>query len=131
MENHFSYRTRLMDAIWSGLPTVCTRDGFIADWLEDIGGGITVPESDPQALADAILEGLQPDRHTAMKDALLANRHQFYWSECVKPLEAYCKKLEDNPRIPPTKIAGCLAYLTYKVQAWYALKIEPRLRPRK
>ena len=70
-ETMLGARTRVLDWIGRGIPVVCTRGAEISTDLYRRGMGIAVPQDDPVALSEALLEAsLSPaaaDRMVAMQ----------------------------------------------------------------
>ena len=57
VETRFSFRTRILDYFWSGLPVICTAGDTLADDIERLGIGVTVALRRPRAPSrDALLE---------------------------------------------------------------------------
>ena len=54
LETEFSFRTRILDYLWAGLPIVSTDGDGFADLLRDTGAGLVVPEQDVGALEGAL-----------------------------------------------------------------------------
>ncbi len=100
IETQFSFRTRILDYIWAELPIVSTEGDAMADLIRIRRLGITVPASDPTALADAIMT-LVHDRsfYSQCKMNLTETRQQFTWSSVLKPLGDFC----DAPRHAPDR----------------------------
>jgi hypothetical protein len=91
LETHFSFRTRMLDYIWAGLPIVCTRGDFFAGVVESRGAGLTVPPGDVTALSRAIADLLDdPAKTTDARARLQALREELRWSTVVAPLARYC-----------------------------------------
>lgn len=91
IETSFSFRTRILDYLWAGLPMVTTRGDGFADLIENSPLGATVPERDVDALAGAIIKVLYDEdfRDTVRKNIADA-REQFAWSRALAPLVAFC-----------------------------------------
>jgi hypothetical protein len=89
IETEFSFRTRILDYLWAGLPMVVTEGDAFADLVETEGLGVVVPAEDPEALA-AGLERVLYDRDFA--DAARARigevRERFVWERALEPLLA-------------------------------------------
>ncbi len=68
IETHFSFRTRVLDYLWAGLPMVLTGGDTLADQIAAAGLGVAVPAGDPAAIAAAI-DGLleRPPRREAVR----------------------------------------------------------------
>ncbi len=55
-ESELGARTRVLDWISRGIPVVCTRGAEISADIDRYGLGITVPQKNPQILADALIK---------------------------------------------------------------------------
>jgi glycosyltransferase involved in cell wall biosynthesis len=86
LETAFSFRTRILDYLWAGLPVVSTAGDAFADIIESSGAGIVVPERDVDALVDALEELLftSAGEAAARKSAKLGQ--SFLWSRVAAPL---------------------------------------------
>ena len=90
IETHFSFRTRVLDCIWAGLPILISDGDAISELVQREGLGGVVPAGDPAALALAIeqvLAGLQDSRYQA---AFARVKEQFRWQQVVEPLRRFC-----------------------------------------
>ncbi len=54
LETHFSFRTRVLDYLWAGLPMVLTAGDALSEEIQANGLGVAVPPGDVDALAGAI-----------------------------------------------------------------------------
>ncbi|SEM94954.1 hypothetical protein SAMN05216281_102417 [Cryobacterium luteum] len=100
IETTFSFRTRILDYMWAELPIVTTNGDGFGDLVERTGMGISVPERNVTALADALTKVLYDDdfRQTA-HDAVVEVRRQFTWTEALRPLIEFCR----DPQIAPDR----------------------------
>ena len=98
IETHFSFRTRILDCIWAGLPVVTTQGGAMADWVAAHNLGLAVPPQDAAALATAISEVSKQGRAAYVRQ-FEHSRTRFRWQRLVEPLENYCQ----NPVLAPDK----------------------------
>lgn len=90
VETRFAYRTRMVDTIYAGLPTVCTRGDTLADLVEQRGLGYTVAAGDVDGVAGAIVHLLdEPDAKAARAPAFRALAESMTWERVVEPLAAY------------------------------------------
>lgn len=96
IETHFSFRTRILDCIWAGLPVVTTQGGGMADWVEKQHLGVTVPPQDPAALADAIRKVARQGKQ-AYAPAFQVSREHFRWENVVEPLEKFLLHPNQTP----------------------------------
>jgi hypothetical protein len=92
IETKFSFRTRILDYLWAGLPIVSTRGDSFGDLVGTENLGASVPEQDERALVDA-LETLLFDEeaHAIAKANVLRIREQFTWERALKPLLDFCR----------------------------------------
>ncbi|WP_440708518.1 glycosyltransferase [Herbiconiux sp. YIM B11900] len=106
IETTFSFRTRILDYLWAGLPIVTTRGDSFGDLVEKEGLGVSVPERDVDALADALERMLYaaPERKAAVA-AVSRVREQFTWDETLKPLVEFCR----DPHPAADRVLGSLA----------------------
>jgi glycosyltransferase involved in cell wall biosynthesis len=96
LEAGFSFRTRLLDCFWVGVPAVCTAGDELSELIESCDGGVTVPYGDVDAVADAMVEVL--DRGpAAYRERLLASGADLVWPKAVEPLRRIVQ-LPGSPR---------------------------------
>ncbi len=96
LESNFSFRTRLLDCFWVGVPAVCTGGDELSDLLERCDGGVSVPYGDVDAVAAGILRVLSGDGE-GYRDRLLAAGRELVWPLAVEPLKRIVQ-LEGEPR---------------------------------
>jgi glycosyltransferase involved in cell wall biosynthesis len=90
-ETRYSYRTRLLDCFWAGLPVICTAGDSVADLIEQEGAGLTVPPADASALAAAIDELVaSPERRLLLAEHSRAIARTLTWSRVAEPLVRFC-----------------------------------------
>jgi glycosyltransferase involved in cell wall biosynthesis len=90
-ETRYSYRTRLLDFFWAGLPVICTSGDSLADLIEEEGAGATVPPGDVSALAMAIDNmAADPERRLLLTERSRATAKTLTWSHVAKPLVCFC-----------------------------------------
>jgi glycosyltransferase involved in cell wall biosynthesis len=91
LETAFSFRTRILDYIWAGLPIVATEGDEFASWIETKGTGRVVRYGDPDSIAAALSELLtNPAAHEACAKAIGEARPEFTWERALAPLARYC-----------------------------------------
>ncbi|MGI8554054.1 MAG: glycosyltransferase family 4 protein [Dehalococcoidia bacterium] len=87
LETHLSYRTRLVDFIWAGLPFVCTRGDLIAEQVQHEGLGLTVTERDVAGLTAALHRLLNDEAlRASCRAALESARERMTWERQMAPL---------------------------------------------
>jgi glycosyltransferase involved in cell wall biosynthesis len=91
VETEFSFRTRIVDYLWSGLPVVSTGGDELAERVTAAGAGATVPAADVEALVDA-LRPLVEDRGRRMSMGRCATElgDELAWSRVAAPLAEFC-----------------------------------------
>ena len=100
IETAFSFRTRILDYLWARLPMVTTRGDGFADLIDNAPLGITVPERDVDALADAIVSVLYDGEvRGRIAGAIDEVRDSFAWNHALEPLTTFCAA----PRFAPDR----------------------------
>jgi GT2 family glycosyltransferase/glycosyltransferase involved in cell wall biosynthesis len=92
VETTFSFRTRILDYLWAGLPMVVTEGDSFAELVAAEGLGIVVPERDVAAL-DIALERIlfDEDLITASVAAISEVRERFFWAKTLAPLVDFAR----------------------------------------
>ena len=101
IETHFSFRTRLLDCIWAGLPMVVTDGDAMADWVKEQGLGLVVPQGDPAEMAEAIEFVLSNDGHPAHAAAFVASARTVALAKCCQTLAPVLPVAAARPRCWP------------------------------
>jgi glycosyltransferase involved in cell wall biosynthesis len=96
LEAGFSFRTRLLDCFWAGVPAVCTGGDEVSERIEACDGGVTVPFGDVDAVADGLVEVLERGRDS-YRERLLAAGADMTWPRVVEPLRRIVQ-LPGSPR---------------------------------
>lgn len=94
VEARFSFRTRMLDNLWCGVPTVATQGDVLADLVDGEGAGITVPPGDAVAVASAVADLLDPEAAASYRSRIASVAGTYSWEQVSDPLLAYCR----NPR---------------------------------
>ena len=98
VETAFSFRTRILDYFWAGLPVVSTAGDALSDMIESAGAGVAVPPDDVDALEDALFELLADDAGAVgVRDRQHETRSELTWSRALEPLLKFCR----SPRRAP------------------------------
>ena len=100
LEATFAFRTRLLDALWTRLPIVCTEGDELAELVHRQGLGDVVAPSDPAALAAAIVALREPRCYAAARLALGSIAPFYAWDRVGAPLVEYCR----HPLLAPDRI---------------------------
>jgi len=91
-ETRISFRTRMLDYLWTGLPIVCSSGDAFATLVSEHRFGAVVPPGDVEALALAIERLVDdPAERDACRQRLLALAQEFRWDRVVEPLARFCE----------------------------------------
>ena len=100
LETEFSFRTRMLDYIWAGLPMVATRGDAFANLIEERQLGLTAPAQDADALADALFHLLDDaELRDVCRRNVVALAPEFVWGTVLSPLMEFCH----NPSAAPDR----------------------------
>lgn len=91
LETEFSFRTRILDYLWAGLPMVVTEGDGFAELVSDRRLGRVVKEHDANDLANAMFSILSNStEYIQTRDRVLAVSELFYWETTLQPLVDFC-----------------------------------------
>ncbi|MCL2090413.1 MAG: glycosyltransferase family 4 protein [Micrococcales bacterium] len=92
IETEYSFRTRMLDYLWAGLPMVCTQGDTFAERVTRDDLGRTVAPGAVDELATAVVEMLRegPDEREARRDRVRRAARDFTWPTVLSPLVAVC-----------------------------------------
>ncbi len=99
VETEFSFRTRLLDHLWTGLPTVSTVGDDLSREFAVHGAGRVVPSADPEGFADACVALLEPGPNQAARVQAQDRATHHQWDDALVPLLAFA----DNPSTAPDR----------------------------
>jgi len=106
IETEFSFRTRILDYFWAGLPVVCTAGDSLGDLIEQRGAGLTVPPADVDRLEEALFRLLDDaDLCRQAGEASRSLADELRWSETLRPLVEFCRA----PRRAPDLVDPLMA----------------------
>ncbi|GAA1692382.1 glycosyltransferase [Microcella alkalica] len=90
VETTYSFRTRILDYLWAGLPMVVTRGDHFAELVEREMLGVAVDAEDVDALALALEKVLFDEEFAALARANIALvREQYKWEAVLTPLTSF------------------------------------------
>ena len=97
VETRFSFRTRLLDCIWAGLPTVSTEGDDVGELIARAGGGRVVAVGDVDAWVHALADLIDDEQaRLEARRAMEALRPVFAWPRVTERLA----ELLDQPGAP-------------------------------
>jgi glycosyltransferase involved in cell wall biosynthesis len=112
LETRFSFRTRVLDYLWAGLPMVLTSGDSMAELAERRGLGATVEPGDVDGFARACGELLDdPGRRAQTAERVREAAASFRWERAAAPLVRYCLEHRDRP--VPRRHRAAVAMATY------------------
>jgi glycosyltransferase involved in cell wall biosynthesis len=98
LETTFSFRTRILDYLWAGLPMLLTSGDSMAELAEQEGLGVVVaPQAVDQAV-DGILRLVEDGAYReSCGRAVREVATRFTWSEVCRPLLDFCRAPYRSP----------------------------------
>jgi glycosyltransferase involved in cell wall biosynthesis len=99
IETRFSFRTRVLDYLWAGLPVVTTEGDSMADLVANHDLGEVVEYGSVDALTAALRALADPDRRRQCGARSAALAGEFHWAKVAAPLLEFCA----NPRQAPDR----------------------------
>lgn len=90
VETAFSFRTRILDYLWAGLPIVTTDGDTFAPIIREHKLGTVVPPEDPKALAGAIVDLLNGSHYVEIAENVRLYGKLSTWDSMLKPLLEFC-----------------------------------------
>ena len=107
LETSFSFRTRILDYIWAGLPIISTQGDSFAELILQKNLGVVVDFENTKSIATAI-EFLADDkeRYKFIKGNLANIKNQYQWENITQVLEGL---LQTDFITPPKKIYSMVA----------------------
>lgn len=91
IESRYAFRTRVLDNLWCGVPIVATEGDVLADLIQDVGIGTTVPPGDAVAVANAIEQIIDRDVQRDLRARIATVARDYTWERVSEPLIAFCK----------------------------------------
>lgn len=111
VESAFAFRTRVLDHLWAGLPSILTSGDSMSELAAEETFGLVVPPGDEEAVADALVRILTDDGLAhRLKQSALRTATRFRWSQVTVPLADFCSA----PRQSPDRVA----YTTPSANGW-------------
>ncbi|RMI13294.1 glycosyltransferase [Cellulomonas triticagri] len=128
VETEFSFRTRILDYLWAGLPIVSTEGDGFADLVRQRGLGRAVPAEDVDALAEALGDLLTDSAAAdAARAAVAQTAREFTWPVVLAPLVEFCRaprRAADAHRLTTTDPAAPVPVVVPQVGRLRALRSD-------
>lgn len=90
LETYLSYRSRVLEYLWAGLPVVATRGDITSELASQYGLGISVGYEDVEGVAEAIVQQLALTPAQRAESAQSA-RSDLSWERALTPLIHFCQ----------------------------------------
>ncbi len=92
IETRFSFRTRILDYLWAGLPIISTKGDSLSDIVEKENLGITVREKNIGDLVNAISKLVDDKDYYSKCVRNIENiAKEYTWEKVCEPLIRFCK----------------------------------------
>jgi glycosyltransferase involved in cell wall biosynthesis len=106
LEARFSFRTRVLDHFWAGLPSVVSGGDSIGDLVDRRGLGHAVAPGDADGFALACANLLDDrDAYDGAARRVRELAPSLRWSEVARPLVRFCRELDSRPPRRPARSA--------------------------
>lgn len=98
-ETRYSFRTRILDYLWCGLPVLSTGGDPLSEKIDKAGAGLALPYKDELAWSDAIVR-MASDLEFRNKCARASQElsDEFTWDKTCKALLGYCRQPYQLPQ---------------------------------
>lgn len=91
LETRFSFRTRLLDYLWTELPILATEGDELSEYVQQQQLGLIVSPGNIAQLRDAILRLVDERQFRAQcRENIRHCRQQFLWPHLIRQLENFC-----------------------------------------
>lgn len=104
IETAFSFRTRILDYFWAGLPIVATDGDGFASLIRDNELGEVVPAEDVDALVAALERTLFLSDSAKLRENVRAFGRGCQWDRALEPLMLFCREPKHAADYPKSRI---------------------------
>ncbi len=114
LETRLSFRTRLLDSLWAGLPMVLSEGDHFAELVQSRNLGRVVKPGDEKAMASAILELLDsPAAMDECKKNIEKVAAGLTWPQAARPLIGFCADPAPHPGADHSRLGPYRATVGY------------------
>lgn len=112
LETMYSFRTRVLDYLWTGLPIITTEGDYFANEVQTKQLGIVVNYKDIDGMEKALVR-ISDDKqfYNQCKDNIRKFRENFKWENVTKQLKEFCiypiKKQNDALKVNSYVLDSC------------------------
>lgn len=114
LETRLSFRTRLLDSLWAGLPMVLSEGDYFAELVRTRKLGRVVEPGDDRAMAGAILELLDsPEAMAECRRNIAQVAAGMTWTKVARPLVDFCAEGFFHPGADHSRLGPYLTTASY------------------
>ncbi|MGH9177476.1 MAG: glycosyltransferase, partial [Acidimicrobiales bacterium] len=104
VETAYSFRSRILDYLWAGLPIVATSGDAFGELIVSEHLGAAVAPGDEEALEEALWRLLGDDvEAAACRQNVAGVAPRFAWDAVLEPLLAFCRSPRRAPDLVPAE----------------------------
>jgi len=108
-ETRFSFRTRILDYLWAGLPILTTRGDQLADMIQQSQAGEALGYENVQDWENAIRRLIDdPSLRAKLSAGSRELSKEFHWDQVSKPLVEFCRKPHHLPKYRRVKMPSLI-----------------------
>lgn len=97
IETRYSFRTRILDYLWCGLPIISTRGDEFGELVRSNGLGVSTGYKSVEDWSHGIERMMtDPNFYSACKTAIELEREKYKWSCVAKPLILACESIKPS-----------------------------------
>ncbi|MBS1990321.1 MAG: glycosyltransferase family 4 protein [Cyanobacteria bacterium SZAS LIN-3] len=101
-ETRFSFRTRILDYFWCGLPILTTTGDGLAELIQQNGAGLVLPYQDAGAWAEAIKKVVKDGQsREAMRQGSKKIAKMYHWQDNAEPIRRFLQAPYHLPQYTP------------------------------
>jgi glycosyltransferase involved in cell wall biosynthesis len=129
LETRYSFRTRLLDHLWTGLPTISTKGDSVSEFLAGQGLAYLVEPGDVKSVAQTIIDLLNnPTLRTDSAARFEQVAAQYRWEIVAQPLIKFCTNpyfAPDKPHLEGLSLAGSRKSEPLRLlgRSWQAMRL--------
>ena len=101
LETELSFRTRILDYLWAGLPILGTEGDSLSNLVKEHDLGEVVLAEDPEDLARALKSLADDDRRAEARRNVEALAPSMTWEHALSPLLDFCRFPRRAPDLQP------------------------------
>lgn len=101
IETRFSFRTRVLDYLWAGLPVISTEGDSLSDIVKQEQLGMTCRYENPEDWQSAFCAMADPESRAAYQKRIAPVRERLTWQQNLKPLVHFLESPQQST--PPLR----------------------------